>query len=69
MRLTHRVQTSATPAQVWTVLGNPEAWPSVEPFLRGVRGRPGRAVTGQRLMILARLSAVADAKRRRRSAA
>lgn len=42
MRLTHRVQTSATPAQVWAVLGSPEAWSSVEPFLRGVRDQEAK---------------------------
>ena len=59
MLLTHRVHTAATPAQVWAVVGNPQAWPSVEPFLRGVRGRPGRATAGQHLMILARFSTLA----------
>jgi hypothetical protein len=59
MRLEHRVQTSATPAQVWALLGNPSAWSSFELFVRGVRGRTTRVATGHRLMALARLSTLA----------
>ena len=58
MRLQHRVQTTATPAEVWGVLGVPSAWPTVELTLRGVRGGISRVVTGQRLMALIRLSAL-----------
>jgi hypothetical protein len=49
MRLAHRVRTAASPAQVWEVLGDPRRWSEFELSLRGVRGRPGRAQTGQRL--------------------
>jgi hypothetical protein len=58
MRLQHRVQTSATPAEVWAVLGNPTAWPTIDIALRGVRGAHGRVAAGQRLMGVARMSVV-----------
>ncbi len=56
MRLAHRVHTAAVPAQVWEVLGDPRRWPEFELSLRGVRGRPGRAQTGQRLTGLSRFA-------------
>jgi hypothetical protein len=56
MRLRHRVHTAASPAQVWEVLGDPRRWPEFELSLRGVRGRPGRAQTGQRLIGLSRVA-------------
>lgn len=59
MRLEHRVRTTATPAEVWSVLGNPNAWPTFELFVRGVRGDRSRVTAGQRLMALARLSLLA----------
>jgi len=59
MRLEHRVRTAATPAEVWSVLGNPQAWPSFELLLRGVRGGRSRVTPGERLMALARLSVLA----------
>lgn len=59
MRLEHRVRTTATPAQVWAVLGNPSAWPTFELLLRGVRGGRSRVTPGERLMALARLSLLA----------
>jgi hypothetical protein len=59
MRLQHRVHTSATPAQVWAVVGVPSAWPTVDVFLRGVRGGVSRVAAGQRLMGLVRLSVLA----------
>ena len=55
MRLAHRQRTSATPAQVWEVLGDPARWPEFEPFLRRVRGTRGRAATGQVLVGIARV--------------
>ena len=58
MRLAHRVHTSAAPAQVWALLGTPRAWPQFDLVLRGVRGGHGRAVSGERLMALLRMSAV-----------
>ena len=56
MRPAHRVHTAASPAQVWEVLGDPRRWPEFELSLRGVRGRPGRAQTGQRLIGLSRFA-------------
>ncbi len=56
MRLAHRVHTAAVPAQVWQVLGDPTRWSEFELSLRGVRGRPGRALTGQRLTGLSRFA-------------
>jgi uncharacterized protein YndB with AHSA1/START domain len=50
MRLRHRVRTSATPAQVWQVLGQPSRWPEFDVVLRHVAGSPGRAVAGQHLL-------------------
>ena len=55
MRLAHRQRTSATPAQVWEVLGDPARWPEFEPFLRRVRGTRGRASSGQVLVGIARV--------------
>ena len=56
MRLAHRVHTAGDPAQVWQVLGDPSRWAEFELSLRGVRGRPGRAQTGQRLTGLSRFA-------------
>ena len=56
MRLAHRVRTAATPAQVWQVLGDPRRWAEFELSLRGVRGRPARAQTGQRLHGISRFA-------------
>ncbi|MBC7374712.1 MAG: SRPBCC family protein [Frankiales bacterium] len=53
MRLAHRVHTRATAAQVWQVLGDPQAWPTFDPFLWKVRGGPAR--TGQHLVGIARV--------------
>lgn len=58
MRLAHRVRCAASPAQVWEVLGSPSRWPEFELSLRSVRGRPGRAQTGQRLTGLSRVAAL-----------
>lgn len=54
MRLAHRVHTRATPAQVWTLLGDPQAWPTFDLFLWRVRGSDVR--TGQRLVGVARVA-------------
>lgn len=50
MRLRHRVRTSATSAQLWTVLGDPSRWPEYDLFLRRVRGGAGSAHAGQHLL-------------------
>ena len=55
MRLTHRVRTTATPAEVWQLLGDPARWPEFDLFLRRVRGSHGAAATGQHLLGLHRL--------------
>lgn len=58
MHLSHRVSTSASPAQVWELLGAPWRWPEFNPFLRRIRGAPESARTGQTLLAIARFSAV-----------
>jgi len=54
MKLVHRVHTSASPAQVWELLGSPERWPSFDLMLHRVRGASGRAVAGQHLLGISR---------------
>ena len=54
MRLRHRVRTSASPTQVWTMLGSPERWQEYDVFLRRVRGAAGPATAGQHLLGVAR---------------
>ena len=54
MRLRHRVHTSATPAQVWTVLGDPQRWPEFDLLMHRIRGSAGQAVTGQHLLGIGR---------------
>ncbi len=54
MRLRHRVRTSASPAQVWQVLGDPRRWPEFDVTLRRVRGSAGRAAAGQHLLGISR---------------
>ena len=54
MKLAHRVHTSASPAQVWELLGSPERWPSFDLMLHRVRGASGRAVAGQHLLGISR---------------
>ena len=58
MRLSHRVRTTASPAEVWTVLGDPRRWPEFDLFLRTIRGSHGAAATGQHLLGLARLASL-----------
>ena len=58
MRLVHRARTSATPAQVWEVLGDPDRWPQFDLSLRRVRGASGRVATGQFLLGVGRLASV-----------
>lgn len=52
-------RTSATPAQVWEVLGQPSRWPEFEPLLRRVRGARGAAVAGQTLLGVSRIGSLA----------
>ena len=59
MRLTASARTTATPAQVWEVLGTPSRWPEFEPFLRRVRGTHRAASTGQALVGVSRVGGVA----------
>lgn len=59
MRLVQRVRTSAGPAQVWEVLGEPARWPEFEPFLRRVRGTHGAAAAGQTLVGVSRIASLA----------
>ena len=54
MRLRHRVRTSAAPAQVWGLLGDPTRWPEYDLVLRHVRGSGGSALTGQHLLAIGR---------------
>jgi hypothetical protein len=58
VRLAHRVHTTASPAQVWELLGTPSRWSLFDPSLRGVRGAAGPARTGQRLIGLSRVGAL-----------
>lgn len=58
VQLGHRVQTSATPAQVWQLLGDPSRWPTFNPVLGRVVGASGRVRTGQTLVAVARLTPV-----------
>ena len=56
MRLLHSARSTAPPAQVWQLLGDPRRWPEFELWLDKVVGAPGRLVPGQRLMGRARMS-------------
>ena len=58
MRLTASVRTTASPAQVWEVLGTPARWPEFEPFLRRVRGTHGSVAAGQTLVGVSRVGGV-----------
>src|SRR5688500_6139543 len=55
MRLVHRVHTSASPAQVWAMLGDPASWPQFDLWFRRVRGAHGPVAAGQHLLGLGRL--------------
>ena len=59
MRLVQTARTSASPGQVWEVLGHPRRWPEFELFLRRVRGTHGPAVTGQTLVGVSRVGSLA----------
>ncbi len=58
MRLAHRVHTSASPAQVWDLLGRPARWPEFNPFLRRISGSPSAVRSGQTLLAVARFTSV-----------
>lgn len=58
MRLARRVHTSASAAQVWSLLGQPDRWPQFDLSLRRVRGGSGPAATGQRLTGIARVGSM-----------
>lgn len=54
MKLAHHVRTSASPAQVWEVLGTPAQWPQFDVFLTKVRGPAEPAAVGQHLVGISR---------------
>lgn len=58
MRLAHRASTSASPEQVWQLLGDPRRWSSFNPWLRRVQGAPDRVRSGQTLLAVARFTSV-----------
>jgi uncharacterized protein YndB with AHSA1/START domain len=58
MRLVHHVQTAASPAQVWAVLGTPSRWPEFDVFLAKVRGPERPAAVGQHLVGISRWTAL-----------
>lgn len=59
MTRVQRARTSASPAQVWEVLGHPARWPEFELFLRRVRGTHGAAAAGQTLVGVSRFGSLA----------
>ena len=59
MRLVQKARTSASPAQVWEVLGDPARWPEFELFLRRVRGTHGALAPGQTLVGISRVALLA----------
>jgi uncharacterized protein YndB with AHSA1/START domain len=58
MRLAHRVHTSASPAQVWELLGDPRRWPQFNPFLRRISGAPPTVRNDQTLLAVARVTSI-----------
>ncbi len=54
MKLAHRVRTSASPAQVWQLLGTPSRWPQFDVFLTKVKGTSREAAVGQHLVGISR---------------
>ena len=58
MRLSHRVHTTASTAQVWDLLSRPVDWPQFLVLLRRVRGTDGPAETGHRLLGITRVGSV-----------
>lgn len=49
-RVHHQIACDAPPADVWTVLREPQRWPEFEALLARVEGAAGHAVEGQRLL-------------------
>jgi hypothetical protein len=58
MSLVRRLHTSATPAEVWALVGTPDRWPTIHPALRRMQGAPDRARTGQTLLAIARVTSM-----------
>lgn len=58
MKLSHRVRTTASPSEVWEVLGNPQRWPEFDLALRTVRGSHGAATSGQHLLGIGRVGSL-----------
>jgi uncharacterized protein YndB with AHSA1/START domain len=54
-----KARTSASPAQVWQVLGDPTRWPEFELFLRRIRGTHGMLAGGQTLVGISRVGSLA----------
>jgi uncharacterized protein YndB with AHSA1/START domain len=59
VRLVQKARTTASPAQVWEVLGDPARWPEFELFLRRVRGAHGALAAGQTLVGVSRVASLA----------
>lgn len=59
MRLVQKARTTATPSQVWEVLGDPVRWPEFELFLRRARGSHGALAAGQVLVGVSRVASLA----------
>ena len=54
MRLSHRVHTAGSAADVWSLLGEPRRWPRFDVVLARVVGASGTVVQGQRLVGITR---------------
>lgn len=52
------MHTSASPAEVWAVLGTPKNWPQFDVFLSKVRGTDRAATAGQHLVGISRWTAL-----------
>lgn len=54
VRLSHRVRTSGSAADVWSLLGEPRSWPRFDVALARILGASGAVVQGQRLVAITR---------------
>jgi hypothetical protein len=54
VRLSHRVHTSGSAADVWSLLGEPSRWPRFDVAVARVLGASGAVVQGQRLLAVTR---------------